>query len=128
MARTVAQLVGEAKQHIECLEPEAVLAEVQRGVLLVDVREPGERETHGFIEGGKSVPRGTLEFKADPESPAHDPDFDRKRRIILHCASGGRSALAGYALRQLGFEDVAHLEGGLAAWVAAGLAVNTPEK
>jgi len=123
MARTVAQLVGEAKQHIECLTPEAVLAEVQRGVLLVDVREPGERETHGFIEGGKPVPRGMLEFKADPESPAHDLDFDRKRRIIVQCASGGRSALAGYALRQLGFEDVAHLEGGLAAWVAAGLPI-----
>jgi rhodanese-related sulfurtransferase len=116
--------VKEAKRHVECLTPEAVREELQRGVLLVDVREPGERDTDGFIEGGKSVPRGTLEFKADPASPAHDPDFDPKRRIVLHCASGGRSALAGQALRQLGFEDVAHLEGGLAAWVAAGLPVH----
>jgi rhodanese-related sulfurtransferase len=122
----VVELVIEAKQHIECLTPEAVAEELARGVLLVDVREPGERDTHGFIEGGKSVPRGLLEFHADPASPAHDADFDRKRRIILHCASGGRSALAGYALRLLGFEDVAHLEGGLAAWVAAGLAVGKP--
>ena len=127
MARTLVQLVIEAKQHIECLTPEAVAEELARGVLLVDVREPAERVTHGFIAGGKLVPRGVLELHADPASPAHDAAFDRKRRIIIHCASGGRSALAGHTLRQMGFEDVAHLEGGLAAWVAAGLVVTRPE-
>jgi len=128
MARTLAELVNEAKQHIECLTPEAVAAELARGVLLVDVREPGERETNGCIEGGRSVPRGVLELHADPASPAYDAAFDRKQRIILHCASGGRSALAGHTLRLMGFEDVAHLEGGLAAWIASGLPVARPRE
>ena len=62
-----------------------------------------------------------LEFYADPTSPYHRLEFDPARRTILYCASGGRSALAARTLRDLGYADVAHLDGGLKAWIAAGL-------
>ena len=61
-----------------------------------------------------------LEFRADPETPYHLEPFDRDRRIILHCASGGRSALAAATLKEMGYEKVAHLDGGFKAWTEAG--------
>ncbi len=89
--------------------------------MLVDVREPGEREEAGIIAGAVHVPRGVLEFCADPASPAHRAELNPERRVILHCASGGRSALAAVVLRDMGYRDVAHLDGGLAAWERAGM-------
>jgi len=121
MAKTAAELVAEARQRIENLTPDQVAAELERGdVLLVDLREPGERAQHGAIPGALHAPRGMLEFYADPATPYHKPGFDPNRRVILHCASGGRSALAADTLRQLGYANVAHLDGGLNAWKAAG--------
>jgi rhodanese-related sulfurtransferase len=75
------------------------------------------------------APRGMLEFYADPTSAYHMPEFDPDKRVILHCASGGRSALAAVALRELGYARVAHLAPGLKGWVEAGLAVDayTPD-
>ena len=70
------------------------------------------------------MPRGMLEFRADPSSPAHLPDMRPERRVILHCASGGRSALAAATLAAMGYRDVAHLDGGLTAWREAGLPVD----
>jgi rhodanese-related sulfurtransferase len=64
-----------------------------------------------------------LEFYADPALPYHKSEFDPERRIILHCASGGRSALAAVTLNQMGYPDVAHLDGGFNAWKEAGQAV-----
>jgi rhodanese-related sulfurtransferase len=61
-----------------------------------------------------------LEFWADPASPYHRDEFDPDRRIILHCASGGRSALAAVALQDLGYTNVAHMDGGITAWKDAG--------
>lgn len=66
------------------------------------------------------MPRGMLEFRADPTSPYHLEPFDRSRRIILHCASGGRSALGAATLQAMGYSNVAHLDGGFTAWKAAG--------
>jgi rhodanese-related sulfurtransferase len=117
-------LVATARGQIENLAPVAVAAELDAGgVVLVDVREPWERENQGVIEGAVHVPRGMLEFYADPSSPAHVPDLSPDRRVILHCASGGRSALAAVTLAAMGYRDVAHLDGGLAAWRQAGLPV-----
>ncbi len=119
--KTAAQLVAEAKQRVENLTPTQVAAEVERGeALLVDLREPEERAEQGTIPGAVHAPRGMLEFYADPSGPYHRPEFDPQRRVILHCASGGRSALAADSLRQLGYGDVAHLDGGLKAWREAG--------
>lgn len=118
-ATTVAQLVGEAKQHIENLTPQQLETELDSGnVLLVDIREPEER-AQAAISASVHAPRGMLEFYADPASPYHRPEFDPRNRTILYCASGGRSALAAKALQQLGYTQVAHLDGGLKAWTAS---------
>ena len=118
---SVAQLVAEAKQQVENLTPEQVEHELANGdVLLVDIREPDERIQAGAITGSMHAPRGMLEFYADSASPYHRPEFDSTRRTILNCASGGRSALAARALQQLGYQRVAHLDGGVKAWIATG--------
>ena len=91
-------------------------------VLVVDVRDAPELAAGGKVKGAVNVSRGMLEFRADPESPYHDPAFDPARTVILYCASGGRSALAGQALQELGYRDVRNL-GGFKEWVEAGGAV-----
>lgn len=126
VTKTVAAMVAEAKSRIENLPPAQVADEIGRdGVLLVDIREADEREKQGVIKGAVHAPRGMLEFYADPASPYHRPEFQPARRIILQCASGGRSALATDALAQLGYERVAHLDGGFKAWKEQGLPVES---
>jgi rhodanese-related sulfurtransferase len=119
--KPAAQLVAEAKQRVENLTPEQVSDELQDPrPLLVDLREPNERTQNGYIPGGVHAPRGMLEFYADPSSPYHLPEIDPTRRLILYCASGGRSALAAEQLGRMGYRNVAHLDGGLKAWREAG--------
>jgi rhodanese-related sulfurtransferase len=120
MPTTTGQLVAEARSRVENLDVDSVAREVADGALLVDLRETSERDETGAIPGAVHVPRGLLEFKADPSSPAHHPDLNPTRRTILYCASGGRSALAAVSLTSLGYVDVAHLDGGIQAWRAAG--------
>src|SRR3954453_22605360 len=100
--KTAAHLIAEAKARIENLTPEAVVAELAGGdVLLVDIREPEERAQHGGIPGAIQTARGMLEFAADPTSAYYRAGFDPGSRIILYCANGGRSALAADMLRLL---------------------------
>jgi rhodanese-related sulfurtransferase len=113
-------MVSQAKKRVENLSPEDVAREVEEGAILVDVREPTERAEKGYIPGAVEAPRGMLEFWADPSSPYHREEFQPDRRIILHCASGGRSALAAAALQDLGYQRVGHLDGGLNAWKDSG--------
>lgn len=120
---TMKEMVTGARSRIENLSPEQVEAEVRNGALLVDLRESEERAEHGIIPGAAHFPRGMLEFWADPASPYHKEEFDPERRIILHCMSGGRSALAADTLRQMGFARVAHMEGGLGQWAKEGRSV-----
>lgn len=118
--KTAAQMVADARASIDNLTPDQVEAELASGhAVLVDVRDADERAA-GAIPGSLHAPRGKLEFLADPASPMHKPGLEPERRVILHCASGGRSALSAMTLRQLGYTDVAHLEGGMRAWLAAG--------
>jgi rhodanese-related sulfurtransferase len=115
--RTAAEMVAAAKQRVENLTPDQVAAEMRDGdVLLVDVREREELAEHGRIPGSVHATRGMLEFYADPASAYHRPEFRPERRVILHCTSGGRSALAADMLTQLGYTHVAHLDGGIKAW------------
>jgi rhodanese-related sulfurtransferase len=112
------KMVAAAKAGIENLTPAEVAEELDRGdVLLVDLREPDETAA-GVIPGAVRAPRGMLEFHADPATPYHLQGFDPGRRVIVYCAAGSRSALAASTLQQLGYRDVAHLDGGLAAWLA----------
>jgi rhodanese-related sulfurtransferase len=124
-AKTAAQLVQDAKAGIQNLTPDQVEAELATGrATLVDVRDAPER-AGGTIPGAVHASRGMLEFHADPSSPYHKPELDPGKRVILHCASGGRSALAVKTLQALGYTDVAHLDGGFKAWQAAGKSVES---
>lgn len=120
MPKSAAELVAEAKQGIENLSPDQVEDELAAGATIVDLREPEEREAGGRIPGSVHIPRGMLEFRADPTSPYHQAPLDPSARVIVHCASGGRSALAAAALAEMGYERVAHLDGGITAWREAG--------
>ena len=121
MEKSVGELVAEAKARVENLDPDAVEAELSSGgAVLIDLRETEEITADGRIPGAVHVPRGMLEFRADPTSQYHQEPFDRSRRIILHCASGGRSALGAASLQAMGYGDVAHLDGGMKAWKDAG--------
>ena len=123
-SKTAAHLVAEAKSHVASLSPREVADELRGGeALLVDIGEADERAAHGSILGAIHVPRGMLEFAADPTSAYFRTEFDPVRRTVLLCASGARSALAADALQNLGYADVAFLEGGFSAWRAAGFAV-----
>ena len=120
---TTAELVAAARGRVEELDPHRFAAEADRSeAVVIDLRESDERLS-GTIPGAVHVPRGMLEFRADPTSPYHDPRLAHGRRLLLHCATGGRSALAAEVLRLLGHQHVAHLEGGIDAWRAAGLPV-----
>ncbi|MDP9069003.1 MAG: rhodanese-like domain-containing protein [Actinomycetota bacterium] len=113
-------LVKEAKTQVENLGPDQVASELEEGnAVLVDVREPQEREA-AAIPGAISAPRGMLEFYADPSLPYHREEFEPDKRLILHCASGGRSALAAKTLQDMGYTNVAHLDGGIKAWQESG--------
>ena len=119
--KSATDLVKEAKQGIENLSADQVNEELQNSnVTLIDIRESEELKQNGRIAGAVHAPRGMLEFYADASLPYHKPEFDKNKRIILHCASGGRSALAVTTLKQMGFENVAHLDGGIKAWNESG--------
>ncbi|WP_270938365.1 rhodanese-like domain-containing protein [Falsiroseomonas oryzae] len=91
----------------------------QPHVVLLDVRDAAEVKASGKAKGALNVSRGLLEFRADPASALHDAAFDRAKTIIVYCASGGRSALAGKTLKDMGYTDVRNL-GGFKDWVEAG--------
>lgn len=121
--RSATDLVKQAKSTIENLTPFQVSEECLAGnVQLIDVREP-EEFMQGKIAGAINAPRGMIEFYADASLPYHKQEFDKSRRIILYCASGGRSALAAKTLKEMGYLHVAHLDGGIKAWQAASFPV-----
>jgi rhodanese-related sulfurtransferase len=123
-AKSATDMVAEAKQKVENLSPDQVETELSKGnATLVDIRESEELQQSGKIAGSVHAPRGMLEFYADPSQPYHKPAFDKNKRLILHCASGGRSALASATLKQMGYQNVAHLDGGFKAWKEAGKSV-----
>lgn len=123
MKKAAADMVAEAKATVENLDPDAVERELQSGdAVLVDIRDAPELDADGRIPGSVHVSRGMLEFRADTTSPYHEAALDPSKRVILHCASGGRSALAAQTLKDMGYEDVAHMDGGIKAWKDAGKA------
>jgi rhodanese-related sulfurtransferase len=123
--KSATEMVREAKAQIENLNPQQVNEEISKGnATLIDIREAEELKQNGSIPGSVHAPRGMLEFYADDSLPYHKPEFDKNKRIILHCASGGRSALAAATLKQMGYENVAHLDGGFKAWKESGLPVS----
>ena len=118
--KTVQAMLAEADAVVPRISPDEAKGLVGRwDVLFLDVREPAEVTTSGKVPGALAIPRGLIEFRADPASPAHDAAFDRAKTVIAYCASGGRSALVGKTLKDMGYADVRNL-GGFKGWVDAG--------
>jgi len=118
--KTVQSMLAEADAAVPRISPDEAKTMVGRSdVLFLDVREPPEVAASGKVPGAVAVPRGLVEFRADPASPLHDAAFDRGKTVIAYCASGGRSALVGKTLKDMGYGNVRNL-GGFKAWVDAG--------
>lgn len=123
MTRSVKELVEAANAVVPRITPAEAQERIAAGnVLVVDVRDAPEVQQSGKVAGAVHVPRGMLEFRADPSVPSHDPQFDKNKTVIVYCASGGRSALAGQALKELGYNEVYNL-GGFKDWADSGGAV-----
>jgi rhodanese-related sulfurtransferase len=129
MTVSAKMLVEEALSRIAELSPAEVMAERERdpgSLQLVDVRDIREIEREGRIPGAFHCPRGMLEFWIDPKSPYHKPIFAEPKRFVFYCSLGWRSALSTDTAQRMGLANVAHIEGGFAAWKAAGGAVDFP--
>ncbi|KQW86710.1 rhodanese-like domain-containing protein [Brevundimonas sp. Root1279] len=113
-----------AVPRISVDEARSLVAE--RDALLLDVRDPAEIAASGKLAGAVNVPRGMLEFRADPDAPAHLADLRKDRPVVVYCASGGRSALAGQTLQAMGYGEVLNL-GGFKDASAAGYEVETAQ-
>ncbi len=125
MAISLQEMMAEANAVVARIPVEKAQELVAQGALLLDVRDAPELEAQGRATGSHHVPRGMLEFRADPNSPFHDTALRPDRPVVLHCASGGRAALAGKLLIDMGFSEVYNV-GGFAEWKEAGAAVEEP--
>jgi rhodanese-related sulfurtransferase len=124
MSNSVKDMLSAANSSVPKISPQDAAALIQRGqALVVDVRDGLEIQSTGKVQGAKHVARGMLEFRADPDSPYYDKEFSRDKTVIVYCASGGRSALAGKTLQDMGYKDVRNL-GGFKDWVEHGGAVD----
>ena len=114
------EMVDQADQAVTTLSVEQVAERMdQPGVILVDIRDIRELQREGKIPGSRHIPRGMLEFWIHPESPYYRNYFDQCEELILHCNKGWRSALAAFALENLGI-PTAHMKGGYAEWQSQG--------
>ena len=123
-------LVEEANKNIETLSPNEVKTlHENKEITLIDVRDIRELWKEGTIENSKHIPRGMLEFWLDPESSYFQANkIDNLKKMVLFCALGLRSALATKSLVDMGFKNVAHVNGGFDALKKSGLNVVQKEK
>lgn len=118
------QLVDEANAKIRTLSVEEAKAKLgEEGVLFVDVRDVRELDNEGMIPDAYSAPRGMLEFWVDPDSPYARKPLIEAKELVLYCAMSWRSALAAATLKEMGMDNVMHIDGGFAAWKDAGAPV-----
>ncbi len=126
MATSVKQLMEAANAAVPKITPAQAREMIAKGkALVLDVRDAPELEKTGKIAGAVHHSRGMLEFRADPESPYFDKNFAKDKTIIVYCASGGRSALAGKALKDMGYGEVYNL-GAFKDWTETGGAIEKP--
>ena len=123
-------LVEEATKKIQTLNPNEVKELLEKKeITLIDVRDIRELWKEGTIENSKHIPRGMLEFWLDPESTYYQANkIENVKKMVLFCALGWRSALATKSLLEMGFKNVAHVNGGFDALKKSGLKVITKEK
>jgi rhodanese-related sulfurtransferase len=126
MAMGLKEMMQEALASVEAISAQDVKERLDSGDvdLVIDVREPKEWEG-GHVPGSMNVPRGMLELRADPESPATDPALSANKdaRVIVYClkAPGARSVLAAQTLGNMGYSKVAAMRGGFEEWRGEGL-------
>jgi len=110
-------LVSEALVEVKTITPEDALKLFNEGKCnLIDIREKGELDKTGRVENSNHIPRGMLEFWLDPDGPYFKTGkLDMSKELVLFCAGGLRSALATKSLKEMGFENVSHINGGFAA-------------
>src|ERR1700727_628466 len=126
MATNVKQMLEAANAAVPKITPDQAADMIKKGnTLVLDVRDASEVAASGKLAGAVNVSRGMLEFRADPESPYHDKNFDKDKSVILYCASGGRAALAGKLLQDMGYDKV-YNAGAFKDWAESGGAVDKP--
>lgn len=125
MPLTVKDLMAVANAAVPRVSAAEAQQMIAEGALVLDVRDGPEVEKSGKVRGALHVSRGMLEFRADPATPYHDKNFQPDRPVIVYCASGGRSALAGKLLKDMGYPRVYNL-GAFKDWAEAGGAVESP--
>jgi rhodanese-related sulfurtransferase len=127
MALSVKQMMEAANAVVPKITPAQAREMIGKGnTLVVDVRDAPEVQNSGKVAGAVNVSRGMLEFRADPESPSHDKNFNRDKTVILYCGSGGRAALAGKLLKDMGYGQV-YNSGGFKDWAESGAAIEKPD-
>ncbi len=120
MATSVKDMIAAANAAVPRITPAQARDMIAGGnTLVVDVRDAPEVQASGKIAGAVHVSRGMLDFRADPELPSHDKNFAKDKNVIVYCASGGRSALSGKLLKDLGYEHVYNL-GAFKDWAESG--------
>lgn len=122
-ARTIDQLLAEARSRLDRVSPQQAMAARQAGGLIVDIRPAAQRAAEGEVPGTLVIERNVLEWRFDPASAARLPQADYDLRVIIMCSEGYTSSLAAAALRDLGLRNATDLDGGFRAWAAAGLPV-----
>ncbi len=122
MPITVKEMMAQANAAVPRLPAAEVAARQRAGAVLLDVRDPSEVAASGKIAGAVAVSRGMLEFRADPASPSRHPALDPATPVLLYCAAGGRAALAGRTLKDLGYTQVFNA-GGFKELAESGLPV-----
>jgi rhodanese-related sulfurtransferase len=122
-------MVENAKADIISVSVDELLGEMNDDVIIVDIRDIREVWIEGSIPDVKHAPRGMIEFWADSETKYYKEFFSPEKQYLLYCNEGGRSALAVKRLQEMGYEDVAHLQGGFTAWKeCGGEVVDIPQK
>jgi rhodanese-related sulfurtransferase len=121
ITQSVKAMVETAKREVEEIAaPEAIKLFGRPDVVLVDLRDPRERERDGKVPGTFNVTRGMLEFWIDPDSPYYKDTFGQDKKFVFFCAGGLRSALAAKTAQDMGLKPVAHVLGGFKAWQECG--------
>jgi rhodanese-related sulfurtransferase len=141
LERSAWDLVAEAEEDVESISVEDLRGELdgsneeegaggnRKETVVLDIRDIREVWIEGSILEAEHAPRGMIEFWADPGTEYYKDFFDPENRYVLYCNEAGRSALAAKRLAEMGYRDVAHLEGGFSAWQEAGGAiVDVPQK
>ena len=115
--KSAQMLVSQALEEIKTISAEEALQlSINNKCNIIDIREKGELDKTGRVENSNHIPRGMLEFWLDPEGPYFKSGkLDITKEMVLFCAGGLRSALAAKSLKEMGFENVSHIDGGFAA-------------